>query len=108
VQFSLPGHASREAEVLRPAARRTRADRRTILWQLSTSLKGPGEAISRPCLVIWFQEDIVVRPHLCREVATSTPGSVYTEIPGCGHYGYLEQPAAVNTALIDFFGCRQP
>ncbi|WPO69558.1 MULTISPECIES: alpha/beta hydrolase [unclassified Streptomyces] len=59
--------------------------------------------ISRPCLVIGFQDDLVVRPHLSREVARSIPGSVYAEIPGCGHYGYLERPAAVNSAIIDFF-----
>ncbi|MBM7169925.1 alpha/beta hydrolase [Streptomyces sp. G44] len=59
--------------------------------------------ISRPCLVIGFQDDLVVRPHLSREVARSIPGSVYAEIPGCGHYGYLERPAAVNAAIIDFF-----
>ncbi|MFF7474788.1 alpha/beta fold hydrolase [Streptomyces sp. NPDC008092] len=63
-------------------------------------------AIDRPCLVIGFADDLVVRPHLCREVAERIPGAVYTEIPDCGHYGYLERPAAVNAAIIDFFGRR--
>ncbi|AZP18696.1 alpha/beta fold hydrolase [Streptomyces aquilus] len=58
--------------------------------------------ISRPCLVIGFQDDLVVRPHLSRELARAIPGARYTEIPGCGHYGYLERPDAVNDALIDF------
>ncbi|MFJ5261738.1 alpha/beta fold hydrolase [Streptomyces sp. NPDC088387] len=59
--------------------------------------------IGRPCLVIGFQDDLVVRPHLSREVAAAIPGARYTEIPGCGHYGYLENPAAVNSAIIEFF-----
>jgi pimeloyl-ACP methyl ester carboxylesterase len=60
-------------------------------------------AIDRPCLVIGFQDDLVVRPHLCREIADAVPGARYTEIPGCGHYGYLERPEAVNAAILDFF-----
>ncbi|GGZ62257.1 hydrolase [Streptomyces inusitatus] len=59
--------------------------------------------IDRPCLVIAFSDDLVVRPHLSREVADSIPGARYTEISGCGHYGYLEKPTAVNTAITDFF-----
>ncbi|AZM57019.1 alpha/beta hydrolase [Streptomyces sp. WAC 01529] len=64
--------------------------------------------ISTPSLVIGFQDDLVVRPRLSREVAQSIPGSTYTEIPGCGHYGYLERPAAVNSAITDFFAGRTP
>jgi pimeloyl-ACP methyl ester carboxylesterase len=63
--------------------------------------------ISTPCLVIGFQDDLVVRPHLSREVAHSIPGAGYTEIPGCGHYGYLENPAAVNEAIVAFFADRR-
>nr|ALK27909.1 putative alpha/beta hydrolase [Streptomyces sp. DSM 11171] len=63
--------------------------------------------ISRPCLVVGFQDDLVVRPHLSREVATAIPGATYTEIPGCGHYGYLERPAALNQAITDFFAQRR-
>ncbi|MFF8960931.1 alpha/beta fold hydrolase [Streptomyces sp. NPDC014894] len=59
--------------------------------------------IDRPCLVIGFSDDLVVRPHLSREVADSIPGAVYTEIADCGHYGYLEQPNAVNAAITGFF-----
>ncbi|KPI05688.1 hypothetical protein OK074_4403 [Actinobacteria bacterium OK074] len=62
--------------------------------------------IGRPCLVIGFQDDLVVRPHLSREVADSIPGAVYREIPGCGHYGYLERPAEVNSAITEFLAGR--
>ncbi|MFF4010940.1 alpha/beta fold hydrolase [Streptomyces sp. NPDC001717] len=56
-----------------------------------------------PCLVIGFGDDLVVRPALAREVAAAIPTATYTEIPGCGHYGYLEKPDAVNSAIVDFF-----
>jgi pimeloyl-ACP methyl ester carboxylesterase len=59
--------------------------------------------ISCPCLVIGFGDDLITRPHLGREVAESIPGAVYREIDGCGHFGYLEKPAHVNAAIVDFF-----
>jgi pimeloyl-ACP methyl ester carboxylesterase len=62
------------------------------------------QGIVCPCLVIGFRDDLIVRPYLCREVAESIPDGSYTEIAGCGHYGYLEDPAAVNASLIQFFG----
>lgn len=59
--------------------------------------------IARPCLVVAFSDDLIARPQLCREVAASIPGCGYTEIAGCGHYGYLEDPAALNKIIIKFF-----
>jgi pimeloyl-ACP methyl ester carboxylesterase len=59
--------------------------------------------ISSPCLVIGFQDDLVVPPFFCREIAQSIPDCQYQEIPGCGHYGHLEQPDAVNSAILGFF-----
>jgi pimeloyl-ACP methyl ester carboxylesterase len=59
--------------------------------------------ISSECLVIAFQDDLIVPPHLCREVAEHIPGSRYEEVVGGGHYGYLEQPEQVNSLIINFF-----
>jgi pimeloyl-ACP methyl ester carboxylesterase len=63
--------------------------------------------ITSRCLVIGFQDDLIIPPYLCREVADHIPGCGYEEVVGCGHYGYLEEPAAVNSLIIDFFrsGC---
>jgi pimeloyl-ACP methyl ester carboxylesterase len=63
-------------------------------------------AITCPCLVIGFGDDLVMRPHLAREVADAIPRCRYTEIAGCGHYGYLEKPEAVNSAIVDFFAAQ--
>jgi pimeloyl-ACP methyl ester carboxylesterase len=59
--------------------------------------------ISSPCLIIGFQADLIVPPFFCREVADSIPGSLYQEIADCGHLGHLEQPDAVNAAILRFF-----
>jgi pimeloyl-ACP methyl ester carboxylesterase len=59
--------------------------------------------INCSCLVMAFADDLIIPPHLCREVADHIPGSRYLEIPGCGHYGYLENPEPVNSAILDFF-----
>ncbi|WP_316764961.1 alpha/beta fold hydrolase [Streptomyces herbicida] len=59
--------------------------------------------IGADCMVLAFADDLLTPPHLCREVADSIPGSTYREIPGCGHYGFIERPAEVNSALAEFF-----
>jgi len=59
--------------------------------------------IKASCLVIGFQDDLVVPPLFCREIADSIPGARYEEVPGCGHYGHLERPAEVNSLILDFF-----
>ncbi|MFT7838104.1 alpha/beta fold hydrolase [Saccharothrix sp. BKS2] len=55
-----------------------------------------------PCLVVGFADDRVLPPHLAREVADAIPGARYEEVADAGHYGYLEQPDAVNRLLVDF------
>ncbi|MFD4561726.1 alpha/beta fold hydrolase [Streptomyces sp. NPDC058469] len=58
--------------------------------------------ISAPCRVIGFSDDFVTPPHLAAEVAEAIPECDYVEIPDCGHFGYLERPAEVNAAIIEF------
>jgi pimeloyl-ACP methyl ester carboxylesterase len=60
-------------------------------------------AIDRPCLVLAFADDLVIPPHLGREVADAIPGCAYVELKGCGHFGYLERPDEVSRTLIEFF-----
>jgi pimeloyl-ACP methyl ester carboxylesterase len=61
-------------------------------------------SITARCLVIAFENDLLARPGLCREVAGHINGSEYLEIPGCGHLGYLENPGQVNAPILEFFG----
>ena len=54
-------------------------------------------------LVIGFADDVVLPPHLGREVAEALPNGRYLEIPDAGHLGFLERPEAVNAAALKFF-----
>ena len=63
------------------------------------------EALRRvavPCRAIAFSDDLICPPHLVAEVADTIPDCDYVEIPRCGHLGNLENPDAVNTAIIEF------
>ncbi|WP_416520567.1 alpha/beta fold hydrolase [Streptomyces achromogenes] len=69
---------------------------------------GPGRlaayaAITTPCLVLGFADDLVTPPHLVAEVADAIPGAAYRLIQHAGHYGYLEQPEEVNRQILEFF-----
>ncbi|MBT2209344.1 alpha/beta fold hydrolase [Actinomadura sp. NEAU-AAG7] len=59
-------------------------------------------AIAVPCHVIAFADDLLTPPHLGRELAATIPGATFELIGGCGHYGYLEDPEAVNKSVIEF------
>ncbi|MGK5682601.1 alpha/beta fold hydrolase [Actinoplanes sp. URMC 104] len=64
---------------------------------------GAYAGIAVACLVMSFADDLIAPPPAGRRVAAAIPGARYVEIPDAGHYGYLEQPGPVNTALIDFW-----
>ncbi|MFD2420199.1 alpha/beta fold hydrolase [Amycolatopsis pigmentata] len=57
-------------------------------------------AIKVPCHVISFEHDLVAPPAAGLELAAAIPGATHRTIPGCGHFGYLEHPEAVNRELI--------
>lgn len=75
--------------------------------QLELSLFGDRRAAYRriavPCQVIAFDGDLNAPPHLVREVAEAIPGARFEVVPGCGHYGYLEDPVTVNKVIVEFF-----
>lgn len=58
--------------------------------------------ITVPCLVVGFADDRILPAYLAREVADVIPGARYEEVADAGHFGFLEQPAAVNRLLVDF------
>lgn len=59
-------------------------------------------------MVLAFSEDLLTPPYLCREVADAIPDATFREISGCGHFGYVEDPYAVNSAIIEFFEGARP
>ena len=62
--------------------------------------------ITARVLVIGFSDDVLLPPHLGREVADAIPNARYLEIPDTGHLGFIEQPQAVNEAILKFFADR--
>ena len=60
-------------------------------------------SITAPVLVIGFGDDVVLPPHMSREVAEALPNGRYLEIPYAGHLGFIEKPQVVNVAALDFF-----
>lgn len=65
---------------------------------------GEYRGITSECLIVSFADDLIVPPFFGREIADSIPGSRYAEVPGCGHYGHLERPDAINKMMTEFFG----
>nr|ACJ60969.1 VEG27 [uncultured soil bacterium] len=59
-------------------------------------------SIKVPCHVVSFEHDLVAPQAAGRELAAAIPGATHRTIPGCGHFGYLENPEAVNRELIRF------
>lgn len=58
--------------------------------------------ITRPALVVGFEDDRTLPAFLAREVAEAIPGARYEVVEKAGHFGYLEQPARVNELLLEF------
>jgi 3-oxoadipate enol-lactonase len=55
-----------------------------------------------PTLVVVGQQDAISPPAEMRGIANAIPGAKYVEIPDAGHISPLENPAAVNAAILDF------
>ncbi|MCS0634804.1 alpha/beta hydrolase [Streptomyces sp. LP05-1] len=60
-------------------------------------------SITTPLLCLGFSDDVVVPAEATEEIARTVPGARYRTVERCGHYGFLERPAEVNAALLDFF-----
>jgi len=58
--------------------------------------------IACPTLLIAGQEDVISPPAEMGGIAAAIPGARFVEIPGAGHMSPLEQPDAVNRALLEF------
>lgn len=58
--------------------------------------------IDVPSLVICGSEDVISTPTEMAEISESLPQAEFVEIPGAGHLAPIEQPAAVNDAMLHF------
>jgi len=55
-----------------------------------------------PTLVVVGEDDVISPPAEMRGIAQAIPGAKFVEIPAAGHMSPLENPAAVNAAIIEF------
>jgi len=61
-------------------------------------------SIRCPALVLVGDADVATPPDLAREMADGIPGATLVVVPNCAHLSTLEQPEAVNAALIEWLG----
>jgi len=59
-------------------------------------------AIRCPTLVLVGQQDELTPPFLSEEMAAGIPGAKLITLRHCGHLSTLEQPDAVNAALVEW------
>jgi pimeloyl-ACP methyl ester carboxylesterase len=59
-------------------------------------------AISVPTLVLVGDSDTFTPPDRAEEMAAAIPGARLVVVPECGHASTIEQPEAVNRALIEW------
>lgn len=60
--------------------------------------------IAVPTLVLVGEHDAISPPAEMRGIAEAIPGAEFVEIAGAGHMAPMEDPAAVNQALLSFLG----
>lgn len=58
--------------------------------------------IEVPALVIAGAEDALIPPREMQQIAAAIPNSQYVEIAGAGHMTTVENPSAVNQAMLTF------
>ncbi|MEA1652335.1 alpha/beta fold hydrolase [Nitrospirillum sp. BR 11164] len=59
-------------------------------------------AIRVPTLVLVGDSDPLMPPERSRDMAAAIPGARLVVVPQCGHASTLEQPEAVNQALVEW------
>jgi pimeloyl-ACP methyl ester carboxylesterase len=57
-------------------------------------------AINVPTLVLVGDSDPLTPPERAREIAEAIAGAELVVVPNCGHASTIEQPEAVNAALV--------
>jgi 3-oxoadipate enol-lactonase len=60
------------------------------------------DEIRCPTLVIVGRDDVISPPTEMRGIAEAIPDGKFVEIPAAGHMSPMENPAAVNAAILEF------
>jgi pimeloyl-ACP methyl ester carboxylesterase len=62
--------------------------------------------ISVPTLILWGENDRIVRPDYGRALQQAIPRAQFRLIPAAGHYPYLEQPEAFVATVTSFLSAE--
>jgi pimeloyl-ACP methyl ester carboxylesterase len=60
--------------------------------------------ISAPTLILVGDQDVATPPAVAQRIHAHIPQSQLAIIPGAGHTSTVEEPAAVNAAILAFLG----
>jgi pimeloyl-ACP methyl ester carboxylesterase len=58
--------------------------------------------LSCPCLVIWGEKDMTLRPSAFPELVERLPQAVAQPIPGSGHQPHIGKPDRINELILQF------
>ncbi len=58
-------------------------------------------------LLLRGSEDDAISENQMRTMERLIPDAGYIELPGAGHFGYLQQPEIVSQAVVNFLGTQQ-
>ena len=103
---SLISEDPESAERFERTARKGTAPDHVVLARIAALLAFDRSAdlprISHPALAFCCHDDLVVPPHMTRDLAARIPGAVVRELPYGGHFAPLITPEAYGDALIPF------
>ncbi len=88
------------AMVRRAGAAQLIRQNRAVMARVDSRPLLPGVAC--PTLVLCGEADLLTPPEHAREIAAAIPGARLELVPGAGHLPTLEQPARVNSLLLDW------
>jgi len=60
-------------------------------------------SITKPTLIVVGEEDIATLPAKAERIHHQITGSTLVVVPGAGHSSSIEQPAAINAAMEEFY-----
>jgi pimeloyl-ACP methyl ester carboxylesterase len=89
-------HTAPDAIALAQRAMAARPDMTDLLPQIRV-----------PALVIAGAQDALIPPKEMRQIAAAIPHGQYVEIENAGHMSTVENPKAVNQALLEFISALQ-
>lgn len=72
-----------------------------VLWR--PSAEGELSSIAAPTLVVVGDDDRATPPECSEQLARDIRDAELVRIPNCGHSSTIEQPEAVNEALLNFY-----